>query len=77
MVVRTRLYAGLTFPACPSLVGLSGFLILVIFKGSYQCETALLSVPYISITVGIPVIYITGCGRGKVFSVPLYYIFKI
>lgn len=73
MVIRTRLYAGLTFPTCPSPVGL----ILVIFKGSYQCETALLSVPYMPITVGIPVIYITGCGRGKVVFVPSYYIFKI
>lgn len=76
MVIRSRLSAGLTSPTCPSPVELSGFLILVIFKGLYQCETAFLFVPYIPIPEGIPVIYINSCGKVNVFPLPLYYIFK-
>lgn len=40
-------------------------------------KTAFLPVPYVPFTVEIPVIYITGCNRGKVFSLLLYYIFKV
>jgi len=40
-------------------------------------ETAFLSAPYVPITVEIPVISITGCDRGEVFSPLLYYIFKV